>query len=478
MGRFELRSRDPGGSEYGAMVKLLVRIFPVCWLMVIPPAAADESGGAGAEYYWPQWRGPLGTGVAPDANPPVEWSESKNIRWKIALPGSGHSTPVVWGDRLFITTAVPIGDALEPRYRDAFGAHDNLPVTHHHKFVVLAISRRDGKIVWQRTVHKELPHEGGHHTSSLASNSPVTDGEYLFAFFGSRGLYCLDLDGELQWKTDLGDMHTKHAHGEGSSPALYGDILIVNWDHAGQSFVIAFDKRTGKQRWKVAREEVTSWATPIVVEHGGKPQVILSGTNRVRGYDLATGSGIWECGGLSANIVASPVAGNGMVYAASSYDKQAMVAIRLDGARGDITGTDQVMWTRTRGTPYVPSPLLYGDALYFLHHYRGILSRVNAKTGEERHGPFRLGGIRNVYASPVGAAGRVYITDRDGTTLVISHGDIPRVLALNRLQDSFSASAAVVGRELFLRGQRNLYCIVEEVCLPGSGLRTGPGDRG
>ncbi len=423
---------------------------------------AYDGSPAESEYNWPQWRGPLGVGVAPGANPPIEWSESKNVRWKIALPGKGHSTPIVWGDHVFITAAVPTGDEVEPRYDNAPGAHHSVPVTHPHNFVVLAVRRSDGKKIWQQTGHTQLPHEGGHYTGSLASNSPVTDGEHLFAFFGSRGLYCLNLDGELQWKIDLGEMQTKHAHGEGSSPALYGKTLIINWDHEDQSFVVAFDKRTGAQLWKVARQEVTSWSTPIVVEHDGKPQVIINGTNRVRGYDLATGKVIWECGGLSANIVASPVAADGMVFVGSSYDKRAMLAIRLDGAKGDITGTDQVVWTRERGTPYVPSPLLYGDSLYFLRHYQGILSRVNAKTGDDHGGPFRLEGIRNVYASPVGAAERVYITDLEGTTLVISHDDIPKVLALNRLDDSFSASAAIVGRELFLRGEENLYCIAED----------------
>ncbi len=193
------------------------------------------------------------------------------------------------------------------------------------------------------------------------------------------------------------------------------------------------------------------------------PQVIISGSKRVRGYDLESGEIIWECGGLSTeNVVATPVAGDGMVYAGSSYDEQSMLAIRHDGARGDISGTRQVVWRRTRGAPYVPSPLLYGDALYFVRHFQGILTRVNARTGEDQPGPLRLDGIRYVFASPVGAADRVYITDRDGTTLVLRHSDIPGVLALNRLDDSFSASAAVVGRELFLRGQQNLYCIAEE----------------
>ncbi|MCZ6680942.1 MAG: PQQ-like beta-propeller repeat protein [Candidatus Poribacteria bacterium] len=430
---------------------------------VAMPAAGDDGGSTDAQHYWPQWRGPLGTGVALHANPPVEWSEGVNIRWKIALPGVGHSTPIVWGDRVFVTTAVPYGEALKPKYSRLPNAHDELPITHRHKFMVIAVSRRDGNILWERTVREELPHAGGHYTASLASNSPVTDGEHLFAYFGSYGLYCLDLDGELLWETDLGQMHPMHGHGEGSSPALYRDTLIINWDHEGQSFVVAFDKRTGKERWKVSRDGVSSWTTPIIVEDGGKPQVIISGSKRVRGYDLATGVVIWECGGLSVeNVVASPVAGDGMVYVGSSYDKPSMLAIRLDGAKGDITGTARVVWSRTRGAPYVPSPLLYGDSLYFIRHFQGILTRVNARTGEDQPGPLRLNGIGYVFASPVGAQGRVYITGRDGTTLVISHDETPKFLARNQLNDSFSASPAVVGRELFLRGQEYLYCIAEE----------------
>jgi outer membrane protein assembly factor BamB len=443
------------------MMRRFLLIILAAFFLPIPAAGQN---GNGAEHYWPQWRGPLGTGVAPHASPPVEWSERKNIRWKIALPGNGHSTPIVWGDRIFITTAVPYGEALPPKYSDASGAHDILPVTHPHRFMVVAVNRLDGKILWERVVREELPHEGAHYTASLASNSPVTDGEHLFAFFGSYGLYCLDLNGKLLWQTDLGDLQTLHSHGEGSSPALYRETLIVNWDHEGESFVIAFDKRTGKQRWKVARGRGTSWTTPIVVEnHAGAEQVIVSGSERVRGYDLVTGKAIWECGGLSVeNVVSSPVAGHGMVFAGSTYDKQAMLAIRLDGAKGDITGTKQVAWQRTRGAPYVPSPLLYGNSLYFLYHLQGILTRVNARTGEDQPGPLRLNGLRSVFASPVGTAGRVYITDREGATLVISHSDKPEVLALNQLEDSFSASAAVAGRELFLRGQKYLYCIVEK----------------
>jgi outer membrane protein assembly factor BamB len=424
-------------------------------------ARGDETQIQSVDQNWPQWRGPLGTGVAPDGNPPVEWSETKNVRWKTELPGLGHSTPIVWGDRVFLTAAVPFGDELPPRPSRAPGNHDNLPVTRRQRFVALAISRKNGRILWQRKLREALPNEQGHRTASLASNSPVTDGERLFAFFGSFGLYCLDLDGELVWQKDFGLMQSLHGHGEGASPALYGDTLVVNWDHEGQSYVVALDKRTGEERWKVERKEITSWATPIVVEHSGKPQVIISGTNRVRGYDLADGNVLWECGGLSANIVASPVSSNGVVYVGSSYDKRALLAIRLDGSAGDITGTDRVLWSRWQGTPYVPSPLLYGDTLYFLTHYQGILNRVDAATGEDHPGPIRLGGITEVYASPVAAAKHVYVTSRDGLTLVISHSDTPRLLARNSLGDTFSASGAIAGDELFLRGERALYCLSE-----------------
>lgn len=415
-----------------------------------------------ALHNWPQWRGPLATGVAPAADPPVEWSDSKNVRWKTELPGRGHSTPIVWGNRMFLTAAVPIGEALAPRPSRAPGNHDNLPVTHRHKFVALALDRTDGRIVWQQTLNEALPHEQGHHTASLASNSPVTDGERLFVFFGSFGLFCLDDNGKVLWRKDFGQMQSLHGHGEGASPALHGDTLVVNWDHEGQSFVVALDKRTGEERWKVERDEVTSWASPIIVEHAGKPQVIISGTNRVRGYDVANGKVIWECGGLSSNIVASPVYSDGVVYVGSSYDKRALLAIRLDDAKGDVTDSGQVLWSRSRGTPYVPSPLLYGDTLYFLTHYQGILNRVDGRTGQDAPGPLRLAGVTEVYASPVGVADRVYVTDRFGMTLVISHSDTPRLLARNQLDDTFNASAAIAGRDLFLRGERNLYCLSTE----------------
>lgn len=436
-------------------------INPVTSIALVVQAAVTFGSAKAGErsQNWPQWRGPLGTGVSPAGQPPAEWSENKNIRWKTAIPGRGHSTPIVWGNRVFVTAAIPYGEKLAPRYSGAPGAHDNLPVTQRQKFVVIAVDRKTGKIVWQKEVHRELPKEGAHYTASLASASPVTDGKHVYAYFGSYGLYCLDFDGKLIWKRDLGQMQTKHGHGEGASPALHGDTLVVNWDHEGQSFVVALDKTNGKQRWRVERKEVTSWSTPIIVEHDGKAQLVVCGTDRVRGYDLATGKVVWECGGMSANIVATPVAADGIVFAGSSYEKRALLAIALKGAKGDITGSDHVVWSRKRGTPYVPSPLLYDGALYFLTHYQGVMTRVNAKTGKDAPGAFRLGRIRNVYASPVGAAGRVYVVDLDGVAMVFTNADRPKLVAVNRLDDRFNASPAIAGNELFLRGEKYLYCI-------------------
>lgn len=411
---------------------------------------------------WGQWRGPLANGVALKAKPPLEWSETKNIRWKTKLPGLGHSSPVVWGNLVFVTTADLTGAKKPFTGVTPDGAHSNTNPLFDHQFAVIALDRKTGSVAWRRTVATRQPHESTHESATWASNSPVTDGEHVIAFFGSNGLYCLDTGGRLIWKKDFGDMRVKHGHGEGASPVLHGDTVVVNWDHEGASFIVALAKRTGEELWRSSRDEVTSWATPIVVTQNGQAQVVVSGTKRVRGYDLETGAVIWEAGGLPGNIVASPVGADGMVFAAGSYEKQTLLAIRLTGAKGELTDTRQIAWQKNRSTPYVPSPLLYDGWLYYLRHYQGVLSRVNAKTGDEPSGPFRLGSVFNIYSSPVAAAGRIYVTDRNGKTLVISNDAEPKAIALNELNDRFSASAALVGDTIFLRGEKFLYCIAKK----------------
>lgn len=430
------------------------------WLTV---AAFAEGADTSSLRSWPQWRGPLANGVAPLANPPIEWSEKKNVRWKVELPGKGHSSPIVFGDRVYVMAAAPVGPAQQPVHDSAPGVHDSVPVTHTNQYMVMALSRSAGRVLWKKVVREEWPHEGGHDTGSPASNSPTTDGEFIYALFGSRGLHCLDTNGAVKWTKDLGKMQTLHAHGEGSSPVLHGDTLIVNWDHEGSSFLHAFNKRTGQQLWKVARDEKTSWSTPLVIEFAGRPQVVVSATKRVRGYELSTGALLWECAGLTDNVVASPVFTRGLIIAGNSYYSQAMVAIRLAGARGDISNTTNVAWRLNRLTPYVSSPLLYDDTMYHLRHNQNILVRLNPMTGEFLGEPLRLEGIRDfIFSSPVGAAGRIYVTARDGTTVVLRHDQGNATLAVNHLGDSFSASAALADRELYLRGEKFLYCLAEK----------------
>lgn len=411
---------------------------------------------------WPQWRGPHGTGVAPNATPPTEWDQQRNISWKTQLKGEGHGTPVVSRGLIFLTTSVPVGPQFAPRDSGRPGAHDNRSITTRYQFQAWAINAADGTLLWKKTLKEAIPIEGAHNTASLASASPVTDGKRFYAFFGSHGLYCLNRKGDMLWQKQLGTMHTKHGHGEGASPALHGQTLVVNWDHEGESFLLALDSANGTEKWRVSRNEVTSWSTPIITNVDGEQQVIVCGTDRVRGYKLSTGNVVWECGGMSANIVATPVVGNGVLYVGSSYEKRILMAIKLSGAQGDITGSDQILWTRTRGTPYVPSPLLYRGSLYFLTHYQNVLTRVTAETGLNAPGALRLGPLSNIYASPVAANGHVYITDLNGQTLVITDTEIPRVVSVNPIGEPVSASLVIDGSLMLIRGSTHLYCVAAQ----------------
>ena len=446
------------------------------------PAGAQV---ADADRYWGQWRGPEANGVSRHADPPLTWSETEHVAWKVEVPGRGSASPIVWGDKVFLLTAVPFGEPVpletpDPPQRQARaerrgsrgdrgdrggrGGRRGPQEVRAHRFMVLAFDRETGDILWERVAHEALPHEGYQQPNgSYASGSAVTDGERLYAFFGSWGLYAYDLEGEPLWEVDLGTRHMRNAFGEGTTPALYGDTLVVTWDHiGGQSFVAALDARTGEERWRSNRDEIDTWATPLVVEHDGRAQVVTPAMNQVYSYDLETGLTVWHSRGTTMNAIPSPVHANGMVYVMSGYRGNNLQAIRLADARGDIAGTDAIAWQLDRDTPYVPSPLLYDDVLYFLKSNDGILSALDPATGEPHYALQRLQATPNVFASPVGAAGRVYITGRDGATLVIRQGPSYDVLAVNQLDDGFDASPALVDDDLYLRGYRYLYKIAED----------------
>ncbi len=401
-----------------AMIRTASAVLSTCLVSTIAVAADLD---ANRLDNWHQWRGPLATGVAPRGDPPSEWSETENVKWKTKIPGLGHSTPIVWEDQVFLLAAIETERSVdrleEPKLKPPGGYYTKRPMN-YHKFVVIGVDRRSGEIRWQSTAVEELPHEGHHRTNSYASGSPITDGERLVASFGSRGVFCFDLTGELLWKRDLGDMVTRFGWGEGASPTMHGDSVVVNWDHEGDSHLFVLDAKTGQTRWQVGRDEISNWSTPLVVEHQGTAQLIVNASRRVTSYDLATGRIIWECGGQTVNVVPSPMVADGVAYCISGFKGAAASAIPLDSS-GDVTDSDKIIWHHDRGTPYVPSALLYGDLLFFNRSNRPILSCLKAATGEVLVDGERMPELKSLYASPVGAAGKVYFVGRSCTTRVL-----------------------------------------------------------
>ena len=531
---------------------------------------------------WPTWRGPAANGVAPGSNPPTEFSESKNVQWKTKVPGSGSSTPVIWGDQVFVITAEKTGkkvaaaaggdsrergqgaerrqrpdserpegrgrgeqgsrdgdrprpdgdrgsrggerprpdgersqrggqsgfgggsfnreefikrfdkdgdgelndaerDAMRDELRQQFsggrggersprsgrssrgrgGFGGGSKPTEEYRFVLISLDRNTGKENWRRVAATQVPHEGHHRDHGYASGSPVTDGEHIIVSFGSRGLYCYDMKGKLQWKKDFGDMRMRNSFGEGTSPALHGDTVVLLWDHEGDSALYALDKKTGKLKWKTDRDEASGWCTPVVTIHDGVTQVIVNGTRAVRSYQLSDGKLLWQCSGQTSNAIPSVVVDENFAYAMSGFRGAHLAAIKLGGS-GDLTDSKSVSWTANRGTPYAPSPLLSNGRIWYLSGNNGILSVRDTKSGKLLVEGERLDGVSGVYASPVSAGGRVYIAGRNGTVAVLKDSAKLEVLATNKLDDKFDCSPAVAGKQLFLRGKENLYCIAKQ----------------
>ncbi|HKB04884.1 MAG TPA: PQQ-binding-like beta-propeller repeat protein, partial [Gemmataceae bacterium] len=384
-----------------------------------------------------------------------------NIKWKVDLPGKSSATPIVWGDRVFAVTAVDTDKRARPEDLpkvDSKFERKTQPPTEYVQFLVYCFDRETGKERWRHLAAEKVPHEGHHETHSYAAGSPTTDGKRLYVSFGSFGIYCYDLDGKLLWSRDLGRLISRLGWGEAVTPTIHGDSLLVNWDQEADSKLICLDAATGATKWEAPRDEKTSWNTPLVVEHNGRAQVILNGTTRIRSHDLATGKQLWACPGMTVNAIPSPVPGDGVVYVVSGYRGAAGVAISLDAA-GEVTPGTGLIWKYNKGTPYVPSPLLLNGRLYFTQGNANLLTVLDAKTGKPLLEQERLTGARSFYASPVAAAGRVYLVDQSGTTLVFREGDKPEVMETNRLDDPIDASPALAGKQIFLRSHTRLYCI-------------------
>jgi outer membrane protein assembly factor BamB len=428
---------------------------------------------------WPQWRGPAGTGAADSGSPPTQWSEQENVRWKVAVPGAGSSSPILLGDRVYVTTAMKTDRTVERAAADAAATPtEETPApaggrrggrrfgggpapTNYYAFMVMAYDRASGEELWRTTVTEQVPHESGHETNTFASSSPVTDGQRLYVSFGSRGVYCLDLDGKVLWSRDLGRMQTRAQFGEGSSATVYDGRVVVTFDHEGDSFIVALNAKNGDELWRQPRDEPTNWATPLITEFDGRTQVITNGSPRVRSYDLATGELLWECGGQAQNPIPTPVRCGDNVIAMTGFRGYAIYSIPLD-SQGDVTGSSTIAWSADDAASYVPSPALYQGQLYFIKANNGILMARDAETGDVVIKETRLPEITSVYASPVAADGRVYVTGRDGTTVVLKHGSQFEVLAVNKLDDEIDGSAAVADGALYLRGKNFLYCIAAD----------------
>lgn len=444
------------GSDYPLSV--------VCGMLGMAFSLQAESFEEAKAQHWHQWRGPEANGVSRSASPPLEWSETRNIQWKRRIEGRGTSTPIIWGDRVFVLSAVNTGkvDPALPRPEDqpkrVFGiTHPN---TVYH-YVVHCLDRESGKEHWRRSAIQRVPPEGHHRDNSFASASPTTDGERLYCWFGSAGLFCYDMKGKRLWDRNLGKASMGASLGEGSSPVLYGDKLVIVRDQRGSSSIEVLDAETGHTLWRKDRDEPNAWATPVVVAHGGRVQVITAASNRVRSYSLDDGRILWHARGLTGNVIPCPVVEDDLVYCMSGYEGHALLALSL-AATGDISNTDAIRWRKDRGTPYIPSPLLYDGRLYFTQSNQAILSCLAAKTGEAIIERSRLPGLSNIYASPVAAAGRIYFPGRNGTTLVLKRARELQVLASNALDERILASPALAGNQLFLRGDKSLYCIAQK----------------
>lgn len=416
-----------------------IALVSLVWMSLNPLALADN---------WGHWRGPTGNGIALNATPPTKWSATKNVKWKVEVPGRSSGSPVIWDDSVFVVSAVPTGKMN--------GRLPNLD------FKLFCFDRKSGKSLWQQTAVTATPHEETHSTNGFASASPCTDGKHVYAHFGSRGLYCYTMDGKQVWKRDdFGAMQTRNTFGEGSSPTLEGEKILVPWDHEGASALYALDKLTGKTIWKTPREEPTCWATPLVAEFAGKKQIIMNGQSFARSYDLETGKELWRCTGQTERPVASAVADKDLAFVGSGHKGAFLGAFRMDG-RGDLKGTNKVAWTIERDTPDIGSPILSSGRLYFYKGKSGQLSCVDAATGKPYYMGSRIPGVDSTYASPVAAGGYVFLTGRNGTTVVIKDANELSIVETNSVGEPVDATPAPAGKELFLRGEKHLFCIANE----------------
>jgi len=415
-----------------------------------------------ADGNWPQWRGPGGLGIA-EGTYPDTWSATENIAWKTEIPGRGHSSPVVWGGRVFLTTSIAgaeipgrtapdhLGFDLQPGYLHP----DSVGVDYSQTLKVLAVDAVSGDIVWERTVHDGPVYDNRHRKNTYASATVVTDGELVYASFESEGLYAFDVDGNLRWSKSFGGM-AKAGLGPGTSPILFGNLLILQGDQemGAGSFIAAPDRATGALVWRAERTNRRSWATPLLVQAGERTELLASGAEAVIAYDPATGAELWRTDGTRSHPIPSIVAGGGLAFATAGSQRKVALAIRLGAEHED----DRIAWRYDKGTAYVPSPILYGDCLYLMSD-RGIVTCLDPRTGAVLYEGGRVPVPATFTASPVAFDGKILLTSEDGDTFVLRAGPVHEIIRTNSLGEPVYASLALADGVIFIRGAQHLFAI-------------------
>lgn len=389
-----------------------------------------------AEKYWPRWRGPSGQGVVEPGGYPDRWSDTENVVWKIQVPGAGNSSPIVWADRLFLTTAYDGGQ----------------------RRAIVCFRRSDGELLWEASAPQAEP-EKAYRKNGHASGTPTTDGQRVWAYFGSHGLLCVDFEGRQVWHQDLGSIRS--LHGTACSPLLYRDRVIVYQNQStGAGFIVALDKETGEEIWRTARRERVGWGSPVAIRVDDRDEIIASSQGKVYAYDPQDGTVLWTCRGNSVEVIPTPVVGHGLLYCCSGRVGPTL-AIRPGGS-GDVTAT-RVAWQVPTGSPFVPSPLLYGDYLYMVNDMASVARCYDARTGQ-RMWQGRLGEPANegFSASPVGVDGKVFFTNDQGETFVLAAGPEFELLHVNRMNERMLATPALVDGRWYVRTEKHLYCIGKE----------------
>ena len=417
--------------------------------------------------HWPQFRGPGARGVASGPSLPDRWSATENVAWKTDVPGRAWSSPIVWGDRVFLTTAVNTGQLETPKKGLYFGGNRPDPREVRLDYKVLCLDLPSGKMLWEQTVHQGPSNSPIHLKNSFASETPVTDGKRVYAYFGNQGLYCLDLEGKVVWSRRFKPRPTRNGWGTAASPLLHGDRLYVLNDNDEESYLLCLNKITGKDVWRVVRDEKSNWSTPFLWQHDRRTEIVTAGTDKVRSYNLE-GTLLWWFTGMSSITIATPYANQGLLYVSSGYvnDRQRPLYAIRPGASGDIsleppqTSNEFIAWCQPKAAPYNPTTLVYDERLYVLYD-RGFLGCFRAHTGKPVYERKRLPKGRHFTASPWAYDGKVFCLNEDGVTFVVRAGDEFELLHTNELADDdlCMATPAIVGDRLILRSAARVYCI-------------------